>query len=124
MLDSLVEKSTRQLKKITKKETKLNQKNQNKMGAIKDTQEKRDGLIKELNETNRKNESTCKELEQIDSQLEVFGEKYEQIVYEQQGDNKVGNIKTQIIDLKAQISSMNVREGVIRAQVEKEMQKN
>lgn len=124
MLDSLVEKSTRQLKKITKKETKLNQKNQNKMGAIKDTQEKRDGLIKELNETNRKNESTCEELEQIDSQLEVYGEKYEQIVYEQQGDNKVGNIKTQIIDLKAQISSMNVREGVIRAQVEKEMQKN
>ena len=94
------------------------------MGAIKDTQEKRDGLIKELNETNRKNESTCEELEQIDSQLEVYGEKYEQIVYEQQGDNKVGNIKTQIIDLKAQISSMNVREGVIRAQVEKEMQKN
>lgn len=124
MLDSLVEKSTRQLKKITKKETKLNQKNQNKMGAIKDTQEKRDGLIKELNETNRKNESTCEELEQIDSQLEVYGEKYEQIVYEQQGDNKVGNIKTQIIDLKAQISSMNVREGVIRAQVEKEKQKN
>ena len=124
MLDSLVEKSTRQLKKITKKETKLNQKNQNKMGAIKDTQEKRDGLIKELNETNRKNENTCEELEQIDSQLEVYGEKYEQIVYEQQGDNKVGNIKTQIIDLKAQISSMNVREGVIRAQVEKEMQKS
>ena len=37
MLDSLVEKSTKQLKKITKKEAKLNLKNQNKMGTIKDT---------------------------------------------------------------------------------------
>lgn len=37
MLDSLVEKSTKQLKKITKKEAKLNLKNENKMGTIKDS---------------------------------------------------------------------------------------
>lgn len=88
MLDQVVETAKKDLKKIKKKEQKLNTSNQQHIQIIQQTQERRNQLVAELKTLAISNQENMIKVDSIEQKLHHFDEQYQSKMEEMQGNNR------------------------------------
>ena len=120
MLDRLVTVAKKDLKKIDKKEERINAQKSEQLDEIKRVNTESARLQTELNRLNHGNQQMIEEIDGIEKKIQVASEEMEQQMDDQVEKNKVSAVREQIQELKTEMNQMNVREGFIRTKLEQE----
>mmetsp|Transcript_24699 Transcript_24699/g.38439 ORF Transcript_24699/g.38439 Transcript_24699/m.38439 type:complete len:125 (+) Transcript_24699:2086-2460(+) len=119
MLDSMVESAKKELKRIKKKEDKLTAQNESQVAELKMINQGSQSIVKELQACATSSQATLDELDQVDSELEKVTAEIQAKIEEESSLDKRSLLKDKITDMQAQIAQLNIREQLLRTQVEK-----
>lgn len=100
MLDALIDHTKRDLKKIKKKEAKLNTQNAEQMAVLQQLSKNRETLVSELKDTANTNHALMEELEIINQQIHEHDTTYESHIQDHTNTDKKKHLLEQMSEIQ------------------------